>query len=236
MNKEIKKLLKEGFEPPAPVNKQDFLRSMDISTAIYLDCLFSQAGYIRKWVWGLSVLIFAISLTGAELLERDMIWCISAFMPLLAMAAITETGRSEAYGMAELEISTRFSLRSVVLARLCILSAADFILICLLIPLAFINDGGTCFQTGVYMVCPYLLTAFFCLWVVRKVRSKETLYLCGGISAGVSAGNILLYTRCPGIFADQYFIWWVAVLAVLGAGTLNQSYQMVKQTEELIWN
>ncbi len=236
MKREFREVLKEGFAAPDPERKQAFFKNLELERVRGVDFLVSQAGYIRKWVWGLSALVFAVAVLGAQVLQRNMIWCISAFMPLLAMALITETGRSQAYGMAEFELSTRFSLRSVVLARLCILGAADLLLICLLIPLVGIDKGAGFFQTGVYLFCPYLLTAFSGLWVMRRVRSRDALYLCAGISAGVSMGNLLLYTRCVWLFAEQNFIWWLAVLVLLGAGTGNQSYKTIKQTEELAWN
>ena len=138
--------------------------------------------------------------------------------------------------MAEFEISTRFSLRSVILARLCILAAADFILICLLVPLVFIHSGVTFVQTGIYILCPYLLTAYLELRIVRKIHSKEATYLCVGVSAGISVGMILLYQTCLLSYAEHNFIWWICAFVLLGLGTIKQCCQMIKQTEELVWN
>ena len=94
MNKELKKALKESFEAPAPTRKRGFLYNIQSPPIRNFEFVVTQAAYIRKWVWGLSLLVFIGSLAGAELLEQDMVWCVSAFMPLLAMAVITETGRS----------------------------------------------------------------------------------------------------------------------------------------------
>ncbi len=236
MKRKWKEQLKNGFSAPDPVKKEAFLRRVDGPKGNGFAFLLTQAGYIRKWVWGLSALVFAIAFLGAKLLQKDMVWYISAFMPLLAMALVTETGRSEIYGMAEFELSTRFSLRSVVLARLCILGAADLLLICLLIPLALCHSGVAFLQTGVYMLCPYLLTAFSSLWVLGRCRNREGIYLCVGLSATVSAGNFFLCTNCSWIFAEQNWIWWITALAVLGIGTWDQGCRMIKQTEELAWN
>ncbi len=227
MNRKWKEHLKDGFAAPAPVKKAAFLRNVDGPKVNGFAFLLTQAGYIRKWVWGLSALVFAIAFLGAKGLEQDVVWCLSALMPLLAMASVTETGRSEIYGMAEFELSTRFSLRGVVLARLCILGTANLLLICLLIPLALCYSGGAFLQTGVYMLCPYLMTAFSSLWVLERLRNREGIYLCAGLSATVSAGNIFLYENCLRIFADRNFIWWLAALAVLGVGTWNQSCRMI---------
>lgn len=55
--------------------------------------------------------------------------------------------RSESYGMAELELSARFPLKSVVLARLGILGVFNSVLICLLIPFAF-KTVQLCYRQG----------------------------------------------------------------------------------------
>lgn len=236
MNKELKNALKESFKAPAPIRKKEFLRSVQKPSINIFEFVGTQTAYIRKWVWGLSVLIFIVALIGAEYLERDMLWCVSAFMPLLALSVLTESGRSETYGMAEFELSTRFSLKSVILARLLILGVANLALFCLLLPFAHMNNGTSILQTGVYMACPYLFTAFSGLWAVRKVHGKEATYLCTGIAIAVSAGNLLVYQSFPTIYAGQGLIWWIAALIFFGIGTTNQCYQIVKQTEELAWN
>ena len=41
-------------------------------------------------------------------------------LPFVALLAVTEGTRSAVYGMEELELATRFSLKSVLLARLCL--------------------------------------------------------------------------------------------------------------------
>lgn len=236
MNKELKNALEEGFEPPKPIKKEEFLRSMQAPAISNFQFVLSQAMYIRKWVWGFSVLIFAVTLTGAMYLERDMLWCVSSFMPFLALTVLTESGRSEIYGMDEFELSTRFSLRSVVLARLGILGAANLILFCLLVPFVYRSNDADILQTGVYMACPYLLTAFGGLWAVRRLRGKEVTYLCGRIAVSVCIGNLFLYQSFPTIYAGVGFNWWIAALIAFGIGTTDQCYKMIKQTEELVWN
>ncbi len=236
MNKELKNALIESFDTPAPTRKKEFLCSIQKPSISIWEFIGTQAAYIRKWVWGLSVLIFTVALIGAEYMERDMLWCISAFMPLLALSVLTESGRSESYGMAEFELSTRFCLKSVVLARLWIIGAANLVLFCLLVPFAHMNNGVSILQTGVYMACPYLLTTFGGLWAVRKVRGKEAAYLCAGIAVGVCTGSLILHQSFPIIYTGQGFIWWIAAMIIFGIGTTNQCYKIVKQTEELAWN
>lgn len=236
MNRKLKDALKDSFEAPEPVKKEEFLHNIPIPPINSFEFVCSQIAYIHKWIWAFSVLIFSVALIGAGYLEKNMLWCISSFMPPLALTVITESGRSEAYGMAEFELSARFSLKSVVLARLGILGVANLILIGMLIPFAFLHSAVTVLQTGIYMICPYLLTVFLGLGVVRKVHGKEMIYLCTGIAIGISLGNMMLYQSFPLIFGEHRLIWWILVFIILGTGVANQCCQMIKQTEELAWN
>lgn len=236
MNREVKEALKEALEAPAPRKKNEFLRGLQAPRVSNLEFVCIQAGYIRKWIWCISALAFLVVLIGSEYLKKDMLWCISAFMPLLALSVITESGRSFTYGMAELELSARFSLKSIVLARLGILGAANLCLAWLLIFLANGNSRATVLQAAVYILCPYLLTAFCGLWVTRKVRGKEAVYLCIGIAAFVSAGNYTAFHAFFTLYEERQFIGWVAALALLAAGTAKEFYQTIRQTEELAWN
>lgn len=236
MNRKLKDALKSSFEAPAPVRKEAFLRDVQMPPISSFAFVCSQAAYIPKWIWALSVMIFSIALIGAEYLEKNMLWCISSFMPLLALAILTESGRSENFGMAEFELSTRFSLKSVILARLGILGVTNLILTGMLVPLAIRNSETTVLQTGIYLICPYLLTVFLGLWVVRKIHGKETIYLCTGIATGVSFGSMILYQAFPFILGGHLFIRWVVAFVILGIGAADQCYKMITQTEELAWN
>lgn len=236
MKRQLRYALIEELTPPAPVKKEAFLRSVRTPSISGFTFLCQQAAYIRKRIWILSVLLFAVSLFGAAFLEKNMLWCICSFMPLLALSVITESGRSETFGMAELELSTRFSLRSVVLARLGILGTANLLLLCLLLPLAFMNSRATLLQTALYMMCPYLLTAFSGLWTMRRIRGRESVFLCAGIAVCISFGNILIHQAFPSMYDGIHLLWWAAALMLCTAGAVRQCCGMIKQTEELTWN
>lgn len=236
MNRDMKERLKEYFAAPEPERKGHFLNSLPAKPVGLSDFLLFQAAYIPKWVWGLSVLVFAPALVGAGFLKKDMLWCISACMPILALALVAESGRSERLGMAELEMSARFSLKSVLLARLGILGLADLLLFFLLLPLAYVNGDSSLLETGIYMLCPYLLTVFLGLWISRRVHGQECAWVCGAIALGVSLGNTLMYQSIQGFYAPTGFRWWAAAFVLLSAGVAGQCYKTIKEKEAPVWN
>ncbi len=236
MNRDMKERLKEYFAAPEPERKGHFLNSLPAKPVGLSDFLLFQAAYIPKWVWGLSVLVFAPALVGAGFLKKDMLWCISACMPILALALVAESGRSERWGMAELEMSTRFSRKSILLARLGILGLADLLLFFLLLPLAYVNGDRSLLETGIYMLCPYLLTVFLGLWASRRVHGRECAWVCGAVALGVSLGNTLMYQSIQGFYAPTGFRWWAAAFVLLSAGVAGQCYKTIKEKEAPVWN
>ena len=229
--KVLKTVIKEAFEAPPPVKKEEFLQKFQYENylseikqpSITLTAfVLVQVIYIRKWIWLLDVCVFVAALFGAVCIEQDMLWCISAMTPSLALALTTENGRSENYGMAEFEMASRFSLRSVILARLGILGFTDFILLCLMLPLGSFHSGRSLVQTGICMLCPYMLTAFLGLWATRVVHSRESVYLCMAIALFVSWGCIFLQLVSPIYYDKQYFSWWFGGGLLFFAGAIME--------------
>ena len=236
MNRKMREAIKEAFEAPAPIRKQEFLRNIPRQRISIFHFMLSQAGYIRKWVLILSLFPFVLSLAGAYFWKFDMLWIISAFMPFIALSAVTENSRSMTYGIDELEMSSCFSLRSVVLARMGILGVLHLVLLCLLIPLAYTHSVFTILQVGVYLLMPYLMTDVLGLWLVRNIRGKESIYACMGVAVCISALYSLLSARLVNILYMNYFEWLIVILIVLIILCLKERKKMVQQTEELRWN
>lgn len=241
MNQEWKEMLQDAFEAPSPQNKEQFFRKLNASRShdckiTYWQFLFTQVPYIRKWIWALSFVVFAIAVVWGQILERDILWMLAAMMPFLAISLIAENVRSEVYGMAELEKASRFSLKSVLLARLGILGLSHLGLLCLLALLGYRQGGNSLFQTGVYLLVPYLLTDAGGLWLVRKLPGKEAVYAGVGLAVVVSALPIWSRYTISLIYEEQMFHWWLAALIILCVVVVSEWKKNLKRTEEYIWS
>lgn len=236
MKQNLKVLLKQGFEAPPPVRKEEFLRHTPVPPVSTFAFLCTQAAYIRKWVWGLSAFLFFTALIGACVLKKNILWTVSAFMPMLALSCITEGSRSERYGMAEFEQSSRFSLKSVILARMGILGFENFVLVCLLLPFSIKNNALSLIQTGLYLTCPYLLTSFLGVSVLRRIHGREADYISVSIAIFVSTGNILMRQAYPCFYESGAIRGWLIAGIVLAIGAVYQYYQIIRQKEELTWS
>lgn len=233
MNHTLQEELKKIYEAPAPLRKAEFLRSVQPTSFHRLDLFLVQIRYIRRRIWIVSALAFLVSLFGSLVLSADMLWMISAFMPLLAFMTVAETGRSEYYEMAELEMAARFSLKSVILVRLAVLGLCDLLLFCLLLPISLLNSLVPPLQAGLYILTPFLLTTFLCLYIVRRRREKDGIYLCAGISVCISLFPLRL--TVPRLYEESSLYIWIFASAFLFAGIVRQYQNLITQ-EELTWN
>ncbi|MBR3841316.1 MAG: hypothetical protein IKM20_09285 [Erysipelotrichales bacterium] len=228
--------LKKAFDAPNPMKKRAFLRSIDYPKMSIYSFLYSQIGYIHKWVWGISALFFFVSVLGSVFVPDNAVWLISGLTPLLALTIISESGRSERYKMFELEMATRFSLRSVTFARLTIISIMNYLLLLVILLITLFINISIPLTSSLYIVTPFLLSAYTGLIIVRKFRGQEGLFICVGVSVGISIFLFISHNIIPQIYQEQYFSLWLIAALLLLLGNIRQYNAIIKQTEELIWN
>lgn len=236
MNRKLKNVLKVAFEAPEPVKKKNFLKTLGPSKISTRKFVLVQAAYIRKWVWAIFGVVFAVALIYGQFLNRSTLWIFSAMMPYLALSSIAENVRSEVYGMAELEMASRFSLKSVALARMGILGMVHFMVLCLGVFIGCRGGGASLLRTGVYLLVPYLLTDVVCLRLVRRIRGKEAVYASMGVAVIVSALPVIGKSTVSVLYETELFAWWLAALIVLGIIAMTEWKKNIDRMGEIVWN
>ncbi len=207
--------------------------------------VLSQITYISKGIWWLSAAVFAAACLLAaspgmagDRNQNQVIWGISALAPLLAMTVIAESGRSQSCQMAELEMATRFSLRSVALARLGILGLENLGMLILFVFMGRGGDGagqgGSMVQAGLGILLPYLLTSFLGLRIVRSFRGREAVYYCFGMASCISILVFMTHDHIRYLYQERNLLWWAAGTFALGVGTVKQYVRLVGDTAELL--
>lgn len=238
MNKQMKRSIQKAFEAPKP-NQQEktkFLRTLPQPQISMWQFILTQAAYIRKWTWFLAILLLFPALMGAYYMEKNTLWVVSAFVPFLGLLVVTESTRSEVYGMSEFEMSTQFSLRSVILVRMGVLGGINSCILFCLIPLCCIGNDFSILQTGMYLFTPYLLTVTIGLWITRYFHGKEAIYGCMSATALISGANTGLYFMADFVYQFSNIKWWMALAVFLAVRVIYEAYCTIKQTEELAWN
>lgn len=237
MNRYVKQELKRAYEfpEPDPQEKARFLKTLAVPQISMRRFILTQFAYFRKRILILSISFLLPALIGARRMDPDTLWILSSLIPFLGLLAVTESRRSEMYGMQELEMSSRFSLKSVALARMSILGLLDGLVISCLIPLC--RSGSTSLlQTGIYLLVPYLLTVTVSLWITRRFHGREAFYGCMCAAALVSVSGFGLRLTAGIIYQFSYIHWWMLLSAFLIGKMAQEIYHTIKQTEELAWN
>lgn len=236
MNRYLKQELKQAFAAPLPDSqkKARFLRTLPRPPIRMRQFLLIQTAYLRKRVLVLSLLFLLPVLTGARQMEPDTLWAICALIPFLALLAVTESTRSVVYGMQEFELSTRFSLKSVMLARMSVLGLLDAFVLCCLIPFYAAGNKLSLLQAGLYLLVPYLLTVNGSLWISRRFHGREALYGCLCAAVVVSMASCAIRLLANFIYQFSYMQWWLLFAVFLFGKTGQEIRRTVTQTERYV--
>ena len=246
-NRERLLLFFEPDEKPDPAKKEEFLKNvmagqLSRTARITLDrMLLIQVKYIRKTAWLAALMI----LLAAALITKDSpdsVLQISALTPLLAFVTEIETRRSYAYGMAELEMTTAFSLRSIRYARFMILGLFDMAVLAGISLLIRKYVAMSVLLTLAHLLLPFLLTMIGALLLERTVFGRTHPYGSGVLAlliAVVTEGFLIPDSPVAIPFA-MYRVGWVLELAAvfLLVTVIALFCTNVKREEEMtaIWN
>lgn len=249
-----KAIWEDAFTAPPPQRKTEFLEYLQkenmyrkgipshrvqsantAKTSISIGSfMLSQIAYIRKRVYLASLLILVFAIIAADYAKTDSVWAVAAMMPFIAMCMATESARSETYGMAELEIASRFSIRSIMLARFGTIGLMHMILLCILIPVVRHSALLSFIRIGIYLLVPYLAASVLELAAVRRFRGKETISLCMVISVMVSLLNTVVKELLTHLFGSKQFVIWLILAVYLTGRTILEYRKMIYQTEEWV--
>ena len=243
-----------AFTAPSPQRKTEFLEYL-IKENVYIEgvqghraqsadtakpsisvvsFLLSQITYIRKRVYLASLLILILAVIVADHTGADSVWAVAAMMPFIALCMTAESARSETYGMAEFEMASRFSIKSIMLARLGTIGFVHIVLLCILVPIVSCSSLLSYVRIGIYLLVPYLAATVPELITVRRFRGKEAISFCMGISVMVSILNTVVKELLTFLFGSNQFVIWLVIAVYLTGRTVLEYRKMIYQTEEWI--
>ena len=220
--------IRKYFEAPEPERKQAFLEKMSHihvqppgkTSIIYM--AWVQFFYISKWLWTLSAFIFACIFISSRYISEDMLWLLSAALPFIVAFSLSESMRSVIYGMREFEMSSRFTIKSVIMMRVIITGAVNMLM---LLAVAGLSGGGMC-RNMLYMLVPYLSSATGGFAILRKFPSREGVYFSSAFGAVISIINLKGVYSYSWIYSARYIGIWLAAVIVLLAAASYEGYKM----------
>ncbi len=234
MKDELKTALCEAFYAPEPRNKKAFLRDLRTREVSTSAMLLQQVKYIRISAWILAGVIIAFALFGSWMRLDKTAELLAEIIPYMAAVSVLENMRSQKYGMTELEMVTRFSLRSVILARMLILGLVFLLILVLTSPVIAAVFGGGIVLNAMYILIPYLITMSISLRVERSARGRITEYASLVIATMVSGFLILIkgyQTALVLRYVDAFRTWGVLLVLILAAITVFEQWKTINSVE-----
>lgn len=235
--KELKSSLKTVFKPPAPTQMSDFISNLLPKQATFNEVLTAQIFFIRKRVWVLFAIsiVFVFLYTTTNQIPTNIVTGVSAILPFISLCMIAEFFKSIGYNMVELELSCKYNLTKISLMRLCILASVSLILLGIFAVLIGKNDFGV-LRNIIYVSVPYLISSYSSLFIVTKIKSRDTIYICGGTSAFLSIIMLVIQNMYSFIYNINFIFIWLTLFLAFSILLLNQIIKFIKQTEDLQWN
>ncbi len=162
-------------------------------------------------------------------------WGYGAMMPLFVLLAVISFGRSQRYGMWELEFASRFSKVFLKMVRVFLAGVFSTIalLICSVVMYLYLRIE-VAFVIMLTMI-PFLITAYTSLLLIRHWHSPHNIYGC--VAIAVACAILPLFQNIKSLLAVVP-LWGAIVLAViLIAATGKEVVSFIKiESEEPTWN
>ena len=246
-NRDLLLLFFEPDQKPDQAKKEAFLKTVTAEQIskpkkiTFNRMLLIQVKYIRKTAWLAALLL----LLAAALITKgnsESVLQIAALTPLLAFVTEIETRRSYAYGMAELEMTTPFSLRSIRYARFMILGLFDLVALAGISLLIRKYISISVMLTLSCLLLPFLLTMVGALLLERTTFGRSHHYGSGVLALLIAAGteDLLLPDNPVTNLIVVHGLGWVLELtaAWLLAAVIALFYTNLKTEDEMtaLWN
>ena len=239
-NDKIIKHLKEICSTSEPEEKKAFFQGLEDRGLTsrrpvvinHGDFLLRQFLYVGKWIWLLSAVLL-LCITGI---------CYGntgnypfALTPLLAAGILVETGRSFRWKMAELEYTARFSLRSVMLARMFLVGIVETAGLLVVIWVVRPWFSYSLIRVFLYMMVPYLAASLLGSVYERKNRSDNSwgsMIICF-LSSGLFAAAPYCLSS---LYEERFTVIWTVVFILLVFSLVVSMRKWICELEEAVWN
>lgn len=233
-DKAMKDLLKNAYKISETDREKVFLKKYEKRSMHIFDVFRLEFKYmsVRSMVSGMMLVLFFALISFSK--NPELIWYISGLLPVAGLILISGLGKSERYGMQELEAASRFSLRFIKAVRMFIMGCATLFIV-IATSIVMQEKTGSNFITILGLIgTPYMLNAWGNLIVTRRWHEKENIYGCL-LVALVTCMLPALMEKAISYELIQPFIL-IILLLVVSALTVRESLLYIKEREDLSWN
>ena len=239
-NETIKRQIRELCRSPQPERKAEFFQNLKDQRLLnkrprslsHGEFLAGQIAYIEKRTWLLSAFLLLFI---AWICRQNSGNYPFALTPFLASGILVQTRRSFRWKMAEMEYAARFSLRSVMLARMFLVGTADTAGLMIVILLVSPCFSYSLIRVFLYMMVPYLTASW--LGSIHE-RIHRTDHGLGSILICILSSVFFAVTPAffEQLYEDRLTVFWAAAFILTACSLAGNLREGTSNMEEAVWN
>lgn len=158
---------------------------------------------------------------------------LAAGVPFFSLLLIAIIDTSHAYDMEELEMTTLYSLKMIVLARMLIMSVFTIFLILIIAICASMISNIFVIHIIFYFFTPYFTNMYLNLLILKKFRKDGTKY-CLTTSSIICLIILYLVDNPVPIVINSYYC--VGIVLLLITLSIIESRNYINGLEDYVWN
>ena len=185
-----------------------------------LQFICGQIRFVRPSLWVVQMLFWLVVSTGMYRLQSDgiqefrMYSLIAMVTPVLFVFQIEQFAKIYQQSMLEIELTTRFSLKKLLLARLLIFGTVDLFVLAGWIAFWHVGTESDLWRIALYSLVPFNLMVAGLFALLRFEHSGHYSYIAISYMAVLGGLFDVLARWQPGIYGTENELWWFAVLLV----------------------
>lgn len=181
-----------------------------------------QARFLGWKIWGMqaaalaAMYVFIYTFCNGDVayvLERRLPVLLCFGSVILLFPTLPMLVRSRRYQMAETEQVCRFSSNRLMIARLLMIGAGDFLTLALLFSFTVAGIGGNPGIVVLYLLVPFLILGSIYITIAVHVEIQYVLKACLAAGMIAVAALLFLYYFCYSFYEHSFGAGWAAVCA-----------------------
>ncbi|MGF2616365.1 hypothetical protein FZC84_01100 [Rossellomorea vietnamensis] len=214
----------EAIRPYVPV-KENRWRSFAENSSTLLKNSYQEIFYFSRLFWLLNVLFLVLGTLAVFAAEQDPYVTMLLLAPLPTITGLFEIMKSKLTGMAELELSFKYSLLEIILSRMLIIGGFNVLInLIATVALSILAQDVWAGKLLLYWMIPFTVVTAISLLIANRLRHMHTVTasLVVWLGAGVVLSNSEVIEKIESVPAGVYVMFIIAasILIIFQAGRL----------------
>lgn len=205
-------------------------------TCSFWEFLLAQLRFLNRVVilgqllW-LGLFLWAVWMGEESFWENGILCILSMAPPLLLLLAVDEMARVYNRSMLEIECTTKYSLKEVVLSRLLILGTVNGVILLAGILLAGSHSGLALLETLVYSLTPLVLMICLLLLLMKHWKGEQLKYVSVCCYVFLVLAILVGGSRPWSIYRENFLGIWLLLLLGGATGCIWQLHSLLRRLE-----